>query len=239
MRRYTNWTWVFISSLFAIGAMTSTYWIPEIQPSLVDEGTGEEEFPCADYVSGEQCALLRQIYRENPELAIAQQNAQNFDAEREVTDYKPPNELAEEMMAGTTSDTPTISIIKSGTFNELDVLRGAEGNASIYEISRTDGADVLRVVYFENAFEQTFRIINGPDLYVYLSQAQNPITVDEMMAGSEGAVEVSILKGNFGQQYYELPDNVDLTRYNSVVIYSKQFELIYSVAPLATVGGDS
>jgi hypothetical protein len=238
MRRYTNWAWVFISGLFAIGAMTSTYWIPEIQPSLVEEGAGEEAFTCANYVTGEQCALLRQTYPVNPDLALAQQAALNPDLQREISDEDDLDAIAAEV-AGTTSDPATVSTIKAGTFSEIDALRGAEGTASIYEISRIDGAEVRRFVYFESAFEQTFTIINGPDLYVYLSQAQNPITAEEMLAGSEGAVEVSILKGNIGQQYYELPNNVDLTRYNSVVIYSKQFELIYSVAPLATLGGDS
>ena len=134
-----------------------------------------------------------------------------------------------------TSDTPNITEVKSGTFGSFDALRGAEGNVSIYEIATVDGTQVKRILRFENAFDETFRIINGPDLYVYLSQSQNPLTLEQMMEGSLGAIEISIIKGNIGEQSYELPSDIDITQYNSVVIYSKQYNLLYSVAPIILV----
>ncbi len=234
MRRYTNWTIIFISGLFAVAAVTSIYWIPEVQPSLVNTGNAAEQFSCADYVNGEQCTQLRENYKTNAELALAQQAALDPDAQREVTNEDTLTEIAESMMEGT-SDTPNITEVKSGTFGSFDALRGAEGNVSIYEIATVDGTQVKRILRFENAFDETFRIINGPDLYVYLSQSQNPLTLEQMMEGSLGAVEISIIKGNIGEQSYELPSDIDITQYNSVVIYSKQYNLLYSVAPIILV----
>ncbi|MBI5929127.1 MAG: DM13 domain-containing protein [Chloroflexi bacterium] len=234
MRRYTNWTVVLISGLLAVAAVTSTYWVPKVQPSLIDTSSDTDKFSCADYINGDQCNTLRETYKTNPELALAQQAALDPDAEKEVANEDTLSEIAESMMEGT-SDTPTTTKIKSGTFNSFDAVRGAEGNATIYEIATVDGTLVKRILRFENAFDRTFRIINGPDLYVYLSQSQNPLTIDQMNEGTLGAVEISIIKGNIGEQNYELPSDLDVTQYNSVVIYSKQYNLLYSVAPIVGV----
>ena len=45
-------------------------------------------------------------------------------------------------------------------------------------------------------------------------------------------VEVEPLKATVGSQNYDLPDNLDLTLYHSVVIYSPSLDLIYTYAPL-------
>jgi hypothetical protein len=44
--------------------------------------------------------------------------------------------------------------------------------------------------------------------------------------------EIGILKGTNGNQNYELPPQLDLQSYGSVVIYSPALDMIYSVAPL-------
>ena len=40
------------------------------------------------------------------------------------------------------------------------------------------------------------------------------------------------LKGNIGNQNYEIPVNVDVTGYGSVVIYCAPFHVIFATAPL-------
>jgi len=40
------------------------------------------------------------------------------------------------------------------------------------------------------------------------------------------------LRGTFGTQNYELPIELDLSQYGSVVIYSPSLDTIYSIAPL-------
>ena len=44
-------------------------------------------------------------------------------------------------------------------------------------------------------------------------------------------VEIGKLKGNVGDQNYELPDDLDPAAYGSVVIYCKPFQVVFSVAP--------
>jgi hypothetical protein len=230
MRRYTNWGLIFLGGIVAALAVASRLWIPLIQPALIEEPE-TETFVCADYLTDAQCEILRETDKTSPELAVAQQLALNPENDKEISDDPEPQEIARGMMEGT-SDEPIISVIKSGSFNTFDAVRGAEGDVRIYEIVTVAGDKTTRLIRFENRFERTFRITNGPDLYVYLSQAANPVNVNQMFSGGLGAREVGPLKGNVGPQNYELTPDIDLTQYNSVVIYSRQFQQIYSVAPL-------
>ena len=47
-----------------------------------------------------------------------------------------------------------------------------------------------------------------------------------------GPVDLGGLKGNIGNQNYDIPDDVDISAINSVVIYCKPFWVIFSVAQL-------
>ncbi|HLA42611.1 MAG TPA: DM13 domain-containing protein, partial [Aggregatilineales bacterium] len=58
-----------------------------------------------------------------------------------------------------------------------------------------------------------------------------PRTPDEMMAG-DSAVMLGVLKGHIGAQNYNIPLEIDISQYASVVIYSPQFERIFSTATL-------
>jgi hypothetical protein len=45
-------------------------------------------------------------------------------------------------------------------------------------------------------------------------------------------VELGPLKGNQGDQNYDLPASVDLQKYNAAVIYCERFHAIFGVARL-------
>ena len=79
-----------------------------------------------------------------------------------------------------------------------------------------DGKSVLR---FEDLSTS-----NGPDVHVYLSPGADGY--------ADGAINIATLKGNKGNQNYEIPDGVDLTRYRSVVIWCKRFSVAFGQAPL-------
>ena len=49
---------------------------------------------------------------------------------------------------------------------------------------------------------------------------------------SRGYVELARLKGNRGNQNYPIPETVDVSTVNSVIIYCSPFHVIFSVAPL-------
>jgi hypothetical protein len=106
--------------------------------------------------------------------------------------------------------------LRSGMFLSRD--HATSGTASVLEV---DGTTYLRFESLETD--------NGPDLYVYLTS--NPAD------GSEGGfddeiVDLGRLKGNVGNQNYELPPGVDLSHYDTVVIWCDRFDSAFGAAPL-------
>jgi hypothetical protein len=45
-------------------------------------------------------------------------------------------------------------------------------------------------------------------------------------------VDLGPLKGNIGDQNYEVPDGVDISEFGSVVIYCVPFHVFFSIATL-------
>ena len=71
---------------------------------------------------------------------------------------------------------------------------------------------------------------NGPDLYVYLSANR----ADGKESGfDDDYVSLGRLTGNKGDQNYELPADVDLSRYATVVIWCDRFDAAFGAADLA------
>ncbi len=93
-----------------------------------------------------------------------------------------------------------------------DGIHNASGKATVLYLE--DGSAVLR---FEN-----FRVTNGPDLYVYLSTDR----------GASDFVDLGRLKANSGNQNYDLPDGVDLSKYDHVIIWCKAFSVYFGGAEL-------
>ena len=75
-------------------------------------------------------------------------------------------------------------------------LAGHDGTGDAGIFQNPDGTLVLR---FEN-----FDIENGPDLEVYLVPGADQVSLPE------GSVHLGELKGNIGDQNYELPSGVEL-----------------------------
>ena len=67
---------------------------------------------------------------------------------------------------------------------------------------------------------------NGPDLHLYLAKPGGKT--------SEG-VNLGKLKGNIGNQNYELPAGTDLSVYSKVVIYCKQFSVDFGYSELKSM----
>ena len=104
--------------------------------------------------------------------------------------------------------------------NFKPVAHEAEGTATVYDIG--DGKRVLR---FTN-----FSVFNGPDLHVYLVAAEEP-TDNQTVKDSE-VYQLGSIKGNIGNQNYELGPDVDLDKFKSVVIWCKRFGVNFAVAKL-------
>ncbi len=74
-----------------------------------------------------------------------------------------------------------------------------------------------------------FRTDNGPDLRVYLS-SKDPARTDELGEFQD----LGALKGNVGDQQYDIPKSVDLDRFSNAVIWCRAFSVGFTSASLGT-----
>ena len=118
--------------------------------------------------------------------------------------------------SGQSAPQPQNMLLRAGRFES--VRHSASGKAQAIELA--EGGNVLTLTDFE--------VDNGPDLRVYLVAGP---------AATEGAVEDFVdlggLKGNVGNQQYELPGNLDVGRYSTVVIWCRAFSVLFARAPLS------
>jgi hypothetical protein len=127
----------------------------------------------------------------------------------------------EEFPAGSakpTAASPSPVTLAEGNFH--DGAHKTAGTATIHQLS--DGKRVLRLTNFETS--------NGPDVRVYLVAAQD-VTDNETVTRA-GFVELGSLKGNIGDQNYDLPVDTDLSRFKSVTIWCRRFGVNFGTAPL-------
>jgi hypothetical protein len=96
------------------------------------------------------------------------------------------------------------------------------GRATIYK--QSDGKQYLRLTDFATS--------NGPDVHVLLVKADDKALDQEIVKGDLENVELGSLKGNQGDQNYDLPASVDLNKYQAVAIYCERFHAVFGVARL-------
>jgi hypothetical protein len=80
-------------------------------------------------------------------------------------------------------------------------------------------------------FEE-FATDNGPDLNVYLTTADADADAGDFGASGQ-FVDLGDLKGNVGEQNYEVPPDVDLEQFDTVVIWCVRFGVAFAAADLA------
>jgi hypothetical protein len=105
------------------------------------------------------------------------------------------------------------------------VAHETKGTASIYQLP--EGKKVLRFSGLETS--------NGPDVQVYLIAA--PDAKDNETVTRAGFIRIGDLKGNMGDQNYDLPADLDLNKYRAVTIWCRRFGVNFATAPLASAKG--
>ncbi len=108
--------------------------------------------------------------------------------------------------------------VARGTFVGKDGFHKGEGVATVYRVGQEL---VLR-------FEE-FKVTNGPALYVILTKHAAPKGRSDV---EQGHVEIGRLKGNIGNQNYTLPAEVNSNEYRAVVVYCKEFHVVFATASL-------
>ncbi len=110
----------------------------------------------------------------------------------------------------------------------IDAEHGTSGRAVIY--LRDDGSRYLRLEGFETS--------NGPDVHVWITDQQSGGDC-EGCSDSWGIyddgdyVKLGSLKGNIGDQNYEIADEADLADMKSVVIWCDRFNVAFGTAAIA------
>jgi hypothetical protein len=101
-------------------------------------------------------------------------------------------------------------------------LHQTAGRATIYK--SLSGREYLRLTDFSTS--------NGPDVHVLLARGEDERLRQETVAGALDSVELGSLKGNQGDQNYDLPAAADLSKYNTVAIYCERFHAVFGTATL-------
>ena len=143
----------------------------------------------------------------------AAKNMTQKEKEMVMNEFSKQNSTVNENMSGTSMPKETKALI--GNFVDAgDGFHKAAGAAKVLNLA--DGKSFLR---FEN-----LKTTNGPDLYVYLSTGKDVSDI----------VNLGRLKGNIGNQNYEIPTGTDLAKYNTVLIWCKAFSTLFGSAKLAS-----
>jgi hypothetical protein len=105
-------------------------------------------------------------------------------------------------------------VVSEGTWRGADDFHFAEGKALLIETE--PGKYIVRV--------EEFSVRNGPDLFVYLSP--NADGYDDQ------ALNLGDLKATDGAFNYEIPEGTDVSEFRSVVVWCKQFAVLFGHATL-------
>ena len=117
-----------------------------------------------------------------------------------------------------TGSTAASSQLAAGEFHSG--AHETKGMAAVFQLA--DGKKTLRLTNFETS--------NGPDVHVYLVAAQDAKDNDAVTKAD--FIDLGSLKGNIGDQNYDLPANADLAKYRAVTIWCKRFSVNFGTAPL-------
>lgn len=110
-------------------------------------------------------------------------------------------------------------VLKASASQFVGVQHPTSGQAQIVE---EGGAKYLEL-------SQDFQSDRGPDLKVILHKAS---TVNQKVQEGD-YVNLGLLKSFNGSQRYLIPDEVDLTQYQSVAIWCEEYNVTFGYAPMA------
>jgi hypothetical protein len=140
--------------------------------------------------------------------------------DREVAEGLPTPTAASDPPAG--DDRPVdpagVEELSSGPFSSLE--HGTTGSVRV--VALEDGSRFVRIEDLDTS--------DGPDLRVYLTD--QPLSDDWGVWDDGRYVDLGALKGNVGDSNYRIPDDVDLSRFRTVVIWCRRFTVGFAVAPI-------
>lgn len=115
------------------------------------------------------------------------------------------------------------ALIAQGTF--ISHEHSTTGTASIVKDSATGKSQLVL---------SDLNTSNGPDVHVWLSKA--PVIEGQagwFVAGEHEHVDLGQIKGNVGNQVYDLPSNINVDDWTSVVLWCDDFNVSFGAAALS------
>jgi hypothetical protein len=113
----------------------------------------------------------------------------------------------------------TGNVVATGTFH--GAAHKTSGRATVYQ---SPSGEVLRLTHFATS--------NGPNLHVILIAASDAVDNENFLDKKVERVELGQLKGNEGDQNYEIPAGTDLSKYKAVSIFCERYNANFGTAPL-------
>lgn len=111
-------------------------------------------------------------------------------------------------------------VVATGTFRDADRAHQGQGTATL--VALPGGGHEIQL--------SEFQVTNGPDLEVWLSAHPDPVSSSDVAENQW--VGLGQLKGNIGDQAYAIPAEVNVSDFQSVVIWCEQFGVLFSPAAL-------
>jgi hypothetical protein len=104
-----------------------------------------------------------------------------------------------------------------------NLVSGAHDTAGTVTIYHLDnGQRVLRLTDFHTS--------NGPDVHIYLTSSEKVTSNGDVTGGKY--LDLGTLKGNVGNQNYDIPSDVNLGDYHSVSVWCARFHVNFGAAQL-------
>jgi len=142
-----------------------------------------------------------------------------------VDDELPDAAAPSPSSTATPSETPSAPtepvLVASGEFISHEHTTTGE----VTVIERADGSRALAIAALDTS--------NGPDLHVWLSAADVIPGIEGWRTAADAEhLTLGPLKGNVGDQLYEIPAGADLSLYRSITIWCEQFSVSFGAAQL-------
>jgi len=130
--------------------------------------------------------------------------------ENEAAVTEPEKEMTNDKVMVKDDDMPTSpQIIAKGTFQPK--AHEVKGKALLIQ----DGDS--KILRFED-----FETDNGPDLRIYLASSLD----------NKDSIDLKELKATKGNVNYEVPNDIDIKKYNKVLVWCRAFKVLFSYAEL-------
>lgn len=212
---------IIIAAIVIIGAPVA-WWL--ISPLFIDQAVDEAfpfEIPTADEMADmsedEKETAVQEVVAamadEDAMAALSDDQMETLEGQiMEMAKEMPDKEMTDEMPEAAADEWV---IAAQGEFVGADDFHQGSGTATIFQQGEN------QILRFEN-FEST----NGPDLHVLLVENVSGTSSSEL----GDYIDLGALKGNIGNQNYEIPADTDLSKYSGVMIYCMPFHVVFSTA---------